>query len=377
MITKYSNFIKENLQKSKSILSSKLKDYDNLKSFLLSKNSMGYMGKFTELLFGGIPYNEIITLYNDIVDLKSKNIKFNVDSYDKYEEIIDSINSKKIDYKFKYIFNQFPKEQKELISTDDKDIVLTFSKLYDIPDNNIFIKKISRYKEEDDMINAIEMFIKAKSKSYSREYVKSLIGEDIILSFENENIIIVKVKTWSAIKEVGDDTSWCIVSNESQFKSYTKENRSQFVIFDYTKEIFESEFKIGFTVDVNDKIITAHDILDKYAVKQVEKILKENNVNISTINIKKTIDVSKLSDKTSFDDLKSIIKSYKLEKDTIDKLLRIISKKIEFHKYKYNALFLIEMIFKSTYNGFITEEEFDSKYKQYFSESASNVIKIA
>lgn len=35
------------------------------------------MGKFTEFLFSGVPYNELTNVYKDIVDFKNKNIKIN------------------------------------------------------------------------------------------------------------------------------------------------------------------------------------------------------------------------------------------------------------------------------------------------------------
>lgn len=56
MIKRYNEFVFENLNKSKSILKSKLDDYEKLKKFLTDENAMGYMGKYTEFLFNGVPY---------------------------------------------------------------------------------------------------------------------------------------------------------------------------------------------------------------------------------------------------------------------------------------------------------------------------------
>lgn len=114
MIKRYNEFVFENLNKSRAILKSKLDDYEKLKKFLTDENAMGYMRKFTELLFSNVPYNELITLYNNVIDLKRKNIRINVDDFDKYEKILDEIAKLQTGYKFKNIFNQFPKEQKDL-----------------------------------------------------------------------------------------------------------------------------------------------------------------------------------------------------------------------------------------------------------------------
>lgn len=49
MILKYTDFILENMDLSKSILNKKMKAYEKIKD-LLQKN-LGYIGKFTEYLF--------------------------------------------------------------------------------------------------------------------------------------------------------------------------------------------------------------------------------------------------------------------------------------------------------------------------------------
>jgi hypothetical protein len=51
MIRKYSEFILEDLNKSKSIIKNKMDEYEKLKTFLNTNNNMGYLGKFTEFLF--------------------------------------------------------------------------------------------------------------------------------------------------------------------------------------------------------------------------------------------------------------------------------------------------------------------------------------
>jgi hypothetical protein len=370
MIYNFEQFITETLQKSQSIIKSKMRDYENLKDFLTSKNSIGYLGKVTEFLFSGVPYDELVNLYNDIIDLKTKNIKFNLDSYDKYEDVLDDIAKKKIAYKFRYIYNQFPKEQKDLFnleSISDSD-VLTISKIYDVDDYTPFIKKISRYKDKSDLIDAATLFLKSKLKSYSREYIKSLFDENIQLAFENENILIIKIKNFESIKKVGDDTSWCIVFSQSTFKNYTKEDRNQYVLFDYTKDQFEVDFKIGFTVSQGDKIIYAHDILDSPCIPYLKQVLLDNGVDIKNINEKVRIDTSKFNNQSGLTEIKNIL-NYDLTEEDTNRLLAILCFKDRRSSVNVNrARKLIIFLFKKIRDkkGEILEYSDIERYKTCF-----------
>lgn len=287
MIKKYYEFIFEDVNRSKSIVKNKLEEYEKLKNFLTSKNSAGYMGTMTDFLFNGVPYNELINLYQKIIDLKQKNIKFNLDEYKKYEDVLDSIAKKQISYKFKNIINKFPKEQKDLLG-DPKELspenILMISKLYDV-DSSAFISKISRYKDEYDLIESIERFLSGKIKSFDRESIKSMLDKDLKLVFENDNIIILRTYTHESIVKVGSDTSWCIVSSKSTFESYTKKGQTQYVLIDYTKDTFDIDFKIGFTLSTNNDILYAHNVLDRSVNPLVSEILNSNKVDLEQINV--------------------------------------------------------------------------------------------
>ncbi len=396
MIKRYNEFVFENLNKSKSILKSKLDDYEKLKKFLTDENAMGYMGKYTEFLFNGVPYNELMVLYNNILDLKRKNIRINVDDFDKYESLLDDLNRKKISYKFKAIYNKFPKEQKDLFDLDDigdigdeeirekeeqrRDYTLTISKLYDIEDITPFIKKISRYKYLSDLIESAKRFLEGRSQSFDRESVKNMLDDDVQLVFENDNILIVKTKTWEAIKKVGPDTSWCIVSSQSTFESYTKKkNRTQFVVFDYTKDPFEVDFKIGFTVDINNSVTNAHDILDNYAIREVQELLKLNNVKISDINIVPKFDFRTINKLSSLKEIENALNSSKVEEKEISHLLSILSSKLSRSRSGFEIEKIIGKVFKKLLNQkeseILTIEDVN-KFKHCFAtENQFNKIK--
>ncbi len=311
-IKKYYEYISENMDLAKSIFKKKQDEFEKLK-ILLSKN-LGYIGKFTEYLIEeSIPYNELEKAYKDILEIKSKSYKIDINNL-KYEKLIDKIQTTKEDIIIKEITNQFPSEQKNLIKELDEDdnyrkkefrsLCLKVSKKENIRN---FISKISRYKSLDDLISSMKVF--SKSKDNSIESVKDLISKSKSKTIiEKEKVIIIIVPSFEEIQIFGSDTSWCIVSNYSQWEKYTK-NRYQFVLYDYNFEEHDPKFKIGFTIDKYGSIYAAHDILDASCSPHLEKLLK--SIDVKTMDLipqLKPIDISAIKRNTKNEDLLEVFK---------------------------------------------------------------------
>lgn len=276
----------ENMDQAKSIISKKMNGFDLLKDLL--KNNLGYIGKFTEYLFDeNVPYKELENLYKDLKYLSNKNNPININEFS-YEKLLDIIEQKKNTVSINTLINQFPSEQKkmakELINSNKSfyNALLQLSKSQD--DNKAFISKISRYKNEDSLEDALYLFSKKGIKS--KEDVKNFISDKpkTKISFENEDILIVNIIDYKDIKELGSDTSWCIVSSESTFDRYLdKGNRAQYILFDYTKDEFDPKFKIGFTISGEGNIYAAHDTLDKTYSKQLRDIFNKYEVDVKKL----------------------------------------------------------------------------------------------
>ena len=102
----------ENLNQARSIIAKKIEAFDKLK-VLLAKN-LGYIGKFTDYLMNeNIPYDDLVELYNQLLDLKSKGQSLNISEL-KYEKALDRIQEIKNDSSVRNIINQFPSEQKNI-----------------------------------------------------------------------------------------------------------------------------------------------------------------------------------------------------------------------------------------------------------------------
>ncbi len=107
-IKKYDGFINENMDQARSLIAKKMAAFDKLKS-LLSKN-LGYIGKFTEyLLHENVTYEDLVELYNQILDLKSKNTTIDISKLS-YEKALDKITDINNDLSINGLISQFPGE---------------------------------------------------------------------------------------------------------------------------------------------------------------------------------------------------------------------------------------------------------------------------
>ncbi len=315
------------LQKAKSVISEKMNNFTQLKD--LFKNNTGYIGKFTEFLFNSnISIVDIKQTYNEILELKDSNKQVDVYKYDTYESLIDDIIKSKNNILIRRLINQFPSKQKVLI----EDLIktpknyLTTLKVSKMEDISVFISKISRYDNKSDLISALELF--SKDIDNSKETILSKLENsqsEIIVN--NNDIIIVEIKSFQDLVSVASDTSWCIL-REGTFKDYTSNGQRQFILFDYNNE-YDTEFKIGFTIN-RGGYRTVHDILDGYIrEEELSKILSIVNVSITSLfrgNIKyDKLSISKeiegINHRTKVSSIKMISEMVSNDKDLSSKLL--------------------------------------------------------
>lgn len=352
-IKKYEGFIKENMDQAKSLIAKKMAAFEKLKN-LLSKN-LGYIGKFTEyLMHENIKYEDLVELYNQILDLKSKNATIDISKLS-YEKALDKIADINNDLLVNGLVSQFPSEQKkfakELLtkkwnSSTNYNIFLKVSKKEDI---RTFLSKVSRYKTEEELLNALQVF--SKDAQNTKEKVKELLSNmksEIV--FENDRILVVKVDNIEDIKVLGSDTSWCILG-QTMWNRYTK-NRIQYILYDYERDDYDPKFKIGFTLNKDSSIHAAHDILDSSATDVLRKTFQENNLTFKDVLPKfkeiDTADINNISSKTGVESLKQLVDDILNDnKETIASLLSRL-----FDVFGYN---------RKTKTGIVNKEITDSR----------------
>ena len=329
-IKKYSGFINENMDQAKSLIAKKMAAFDKLKN-LLSKN-LGYIGKFTEyLMHENIKYEDLVELYNQILDLKSKNATIDISKLS-YEEALDKIVDINNDLQVNSLISQFPGEQKKFAKeilkksnnnwdfSTNYNIFLKVSKKEDI---KTFISKVSRYKTEDDLLKALKVF--SRDAQNTKEKVKELLSNmksEIV--FENDKILVVKVDNIEDIKVLGSDTSWCILG-QSMWNRYTK-NRLQYIVYDYERDEYDPKFKIGFTLNKDSSIHAAHDILDNSANEVLRKTFQQNGLAFKDVlpRVKEieTADINSISSKTGVESLKQLVDDIQVDnKEVISSLI--------------------------------------------------------
>lgn len=305
-----------------------MNNFEQLKD--LFKNNTGYIGKFTEYLFNSnITIEDIKQTYNDILELKETNKPINVYKYDTYESLIDMIIKTKNDILVKRLINQFPSKQKGLI----EDLIktpknyLTALKVSKMEDISVFISKISRYDNKNDLMDALELF--SRDVDNSKETILSKLGKsqsEIVIN--DDNIIIVEIKSFQDLVDVASDTSWCIL-RESTFKDYTSNGQRQFILFDYNIE-YDTQFKIGFTINNRGGYRTAHDILDGYVSEgTLTKKLSNVNASIQSLfigDIKLNSDeisekINNIKKSTKVTEIKMLSDLVSIDKDFSSKLL--------------------------------------------------------
>ena len=188
------------------------------------------------------------------------------------------------------------------------------------------------------------------------------------MRYEDDRFIILETKTHPAICKVGDDTSWCIVRSASQFASYTKNGRKQFVLIDYTKENFDKLYKIGFTLSVDNKILYAHDIMDGSVIPYIKDLLTSNEIEVESLNVKEIINIDLLKSLTFTKAVTYLEKSLLIEKNQLREVISEFSKKVRLSSFT-KAMGIIQNLFKRCLDvTFISEKDFD-KYKDWFNQS--------
>ncbi len=275
---KYLISFNENMDLAKSIISKKMAAFDKLKG-LLSSN-MGYIGTFTKFLFDkNIPYEDLERLYNELVYLKKKDKSFDISGLE-YEDLIDKIISQKNNIDVQALINQFPSDQKkmakDLIQNDHFNLFLQLTKKDNL---DAFLKKISRYKDENSLISAIKIFGK-KSINNKEDILNFIKGsENTKVIVDSGDLMIVYVGSFNDIKSLASDTSWCILS-EYMWRKYTI-GRYQYILYNFDKDEFDPQFKIGMTLTKDGTIHAAHDILDNQASNEVREILSKTDLKLS------------------------------------------------------------------------------------------------
>jgi hypothetical protein len=263
------------MDKANSVINKKMADFEKLKKLL--NNNLGYIGKFTEFLFNGVPYSELKNVYEELIYLRSKSVKLDINLYNNLEDLLDIIQIRKEDVEINSVLKQFPSKQKDM-SNNMTYFRTSLLRLYNHPNKKNFISKISRYKTELNLFNALKLFLKSNGNE-KQKIIDTCEKTNTKILYNENNILILFIKDYEQIREFGSDTSWCISGSKHTFNNYTRNKRKQLIVFDYNKDEFDPFFKIGITISSN-TMSYAYNMLDTHAKHEAHSILLKNNISI-------------------------------------------------------------------------------------------------
>lgn len=121
---------------------------------------------------------------------------------------------------------------------------------------NYIGKKIAAYKTPEEFNSALSQFAKSFNDFTVEATVLKANNLNASIISNEDNVVILQVHTHEQCKAIGS-SAWCIVRDESYFKSYTN-GCDQYIIFDFNKDAKDNDSMIGVTVDSNGEISAAH-----------------------------------------------------------------------------------------------------------------------
>lgn len=185
---------------------------------------------------------KINNLVNEIVSLRS------------LKRANDSINS----------FNTAQKKLLKGIELNEKNtcILNRFGRLSKQKKHN-FIRKMSTIEDVNDILHQMSLLSNVHFE-WNRESLIDFINNsenikcDIVL--DENNLVLVKVKTYDTVKLLAKTTNWCISKNKRYWNDYIehRQNSEQFVLFDFNKPEDHELSIVGFTSAKDNGITNAH-----------------------------------------------------------------------------------------------------------------------
>lgn len=180
--------------------------------------------------------------------------------YSKLEELDDNMNKMIKDHKVYQFAHSISSNKYNHLYNDESYRIIR--EIYEMGlKEDIFQdyigKKIAAYKTPEAFNQGLRKF-NAMFNDFSPESVLNKInaaGAKLVIS--NDDLIIVEIDKYEQSKTLGS-AAWCIVREEGYFNSYTRNDKKQYIAFDFTKNSTNIESMIGITLDKSGEYHAAH-----------------------------------------------------------------------------------------------------------------------
>ena len=118
-------------------------------------------------------------------------------------------------------------------------------------------KKMASFNTPEELLFALEGTLNLVT-NFNAEWVKETTQKvNAKIISEKDNKIIVQLETFEQAKILGS-SSWCISRDKDHFENYTKDNRKQYVVYDFTKKPTNHLSMLGCTLSASFKFKNAH-----------------------------------------------------------------------------------------------------------------------
>lgn len=297
----------------------------------LVKDAPGYTYVFTKFYFEDMAdlepqqrMEDLITLYNTLKDLRQSlsSLPMPVDRYTTqkptaedprgpYERLIDDLEKLKgsrLTNKWigelltwqKPWFDRMTPVQKEKIDG----IAIAFDEFGKTPDGKkdpavnkvlqeIFWKKVGRYKTLSELISGAESNIRAVNNAAMSKFliamskVNDKYGEinGVEEIYNENNILIIEVRSYVANRELNANTAHCIKDSQSQWNHYVGDDKftKQYYIYNFNLDASDNKSVIGVTVGERGRVTACHLKNDAGFSDRIEPYMKSIKVPMSVL----------------------------------------------------------------------------------------------
>jgi hypothetical protein len=186
---------------------------------------------------------------------REDNINIVESFYDKIQSVLHEkkkeqfINSLKTST-YEHLFDQYVEEEIHLLLNNGIKIEVL---------KNQFFNKLARFYYSDELFYALQEF-REQSMNWNIESYLDIIKKnnlDVAILPSSKNTLMIRVLNYKACQFIGSH-SWCIVSMESMYDSYTKNLNRQFIFLDFNLPVEDNKSMIGITVDLDGFISSSH-----------------------------------------------------------------------------------------------------------------------
>ena len=357
----YNNFISYNKKKCKLYID-KYGDINSKFSFALCNNSVNY---YTWIIQNVSKYHIAYLTFHYLMqwcikfpNLVSKLSKGTMTAYNGLDDIISLINEVDAlmsDKRVNSSIMEFNTAQKRMLQQNiDDDIKGMLNRFYMLSEQirKNFVQKMSSVTNLEELVHNLnllcEYHFKWNRQSFL-EYMENTKGMNYEIVFDENNCVVVKVNDYDTLRKITKTTNWCISKNKTYWNDIiggSKNNATQYVLFNFNNQVNSTYSIIGFTVHKKDGIIRAHAFNNdnlitstnfepflteyptyfKHDLTGIHKILLDLNIPLSLFNPNPLVDLTCNWDKNAVLDLienNEVLKSQctVVDKDTENKLV--------------------------------------------------------